>query len=192
MDGYGDDDYGAIGAWDIIGAGGGFRDIVGADEDAALLEEFAVMGEPAPSGPDLQQQASRMRQLRQIDPNAVQVRETQPRRRRREPVGFDTPTIAPGAMEVVTAAPQRLFRSERLVVPSDIAFDLIIRDWKVGNESQLVSGGSLPAAMFTEVAIDTDVHLKTAEVGNVIQLSLENIGTDPIMFRAGLLGTTIR
>jgi len=85
-----------------------------------------------------------------------------------------------------------MFRPERLVIPSDIAFDFGVQDVKVGNTSQLVSGGEVPAALFTEVAIDTHVHFKTAEIGNQMSVSVRNKTGAPIEFSAGVVGTVVQ
>ena len=100
--------------------------------------------------------------------------------------------VAAAATVTITAPPQNLFRTERLVIPSDIAFGFGVADFKVGNESQLVSGGELPAAMFTEVSIDTDIHFKTAEVGNQISIQVRNKGAVAVEFVAGMIGTVAR
>lgn len=109
--------------------------------------------------------------------------------RRRYPLGFVPTNLATGITTTIPAGPQNLFRSERLIVPSDIAFDLDINDVKVGNQSQLVQAVSLPAAMFTEVAIDTQVTFDTAEVGNQISATFFNNSGGTVRVAAGLIGT---
>ena len=46
--------------------------------------------------------------------------------------------------------------------------------------------------MFTEVAIDTDIHFKTAEVGNQISVTVRNKTAGTIEFVAGTIGTAVR
>ena len=110
-------------------------------------------------------------------------------KRRRFPIGVTVTTVATGDTEVIPAAPQNLFRGERLVVPSDIAFDFGIVDIKVGNQSQLVQSVEVPAALFSEVAIDTHVTFDTAEVGNQISVSAHNKSGGDLDFTAGFIGT---
>lgn len=110
-------------------------------------------------------------------------------KRRRFPIGVTVTAVATGDTEVIPAAPQNLFRGERLVVPSDIAFDFGIVDVKVGNQSQFVQSVEVPAAMFSEVAIDTHVTFDTAEVGNQISVSAHNKSAGDLDFTAGILGT---
>jgi hypothetical protein len=110
-------------------------------------------------------------------------------RRRRYPLGFVPTSVTSGTTQNVPAAPQNLFRPERLVIPSDIAFDFGVPDIKIGNMSQLVQDVELPGAIFSEVAIDTGVHFDTAEVGNQISCRARNKSGITIEFSAAVLGT---
>jgi hypothetical protein len=110
-------------------------------------------------------------------------------RRRRYPLGFVPTAIAATATVQVPSAPQNLYRPERLVIPSDIAFDLGIVDIKVGNQSQLVQSVEVPAALFSEVAINTGVTFDTAEVGNQVSVQARNKSAAALEFTAGLVGT---
>jgi hypothetical protein len=110
-------------------------------------------------------------------------------RRRRYPLGFVPTSVASATTQNIPAAPQNLFRPERLVIPSDIAFDFGVPDIKIGNMSQLVQDVELPGAIFSEVAIDTGVHFDTAEVGNQISCRARNKSAVTIEFSAAVLGT---
>ena len=110
-------------------------------------------------------------------------------KRRRYPIGFVPTDIAGTTAALIPAAPQNLFRPERLVIPSDIAFDFGVRDIKVGNQSQLVQSVEIPGALFTEVSIDTNVAFDTAEVGNQISVDVRNKTGGTINFSAGSIGT---
>jgi hypothetical protein len=50
----------------------------------------------------------------------------------------------------------------------------------------------VPAALFTEVSIDTHVHFKTAEIGNQISVSVRNKTAGDIEFSAGIIGTVVQ
>ncbi len=110
-------------------------------------------------------------------------------KRRRYPIGFVPTDIAGTTAALIPAAPQNLFRPERLVIPSDIAFDFGVRDVKVGNQSQFVQSVEVPGALFTEVSIDTNVAFDTAEVGNQISVDVRNKTAGTINFSAGSIGT---
>ncbi len=113
-------------------------------------------------------------------------------KRRRYPIGFVPTDITGATAALIPAAPQNLFRPERLVIPSDIAFDFGVRDIKIGNQSQLVQSVEIPAALFTEVAIDTNVAFDTAEVGNQISVDVRNKTAGTINFSAGSIGTVAK
>ena len=110
-------------------------------------------------------------------------------KRRRYPIGFVPTDILGTTAALIPAAPQNLFRPERLVIPSDIAFDFGVRDVKVGNQSQFVQSVEVPGALFTEVSIDTNVAFDTAEVGNQISVDVRNKTAGTINFSAGSIGT---
>ncbi|HWA70690.1 MAG TPA: hypothetical protein VG937_00075 [Polyangiaceae bacterium] len=196
-----DDDFGDIGAEldlvagmgtsEIVGAGD--EDDVGADEDLLhALSIGAVRRGSHKRASALRRAAQKLTEYRKIDPGAVAIKQRELSKRRRFPLGFQPTTVLAGATSNIPAAPQDMFRPERLVIPSDIAFDFGVQDVKVGNTSQLVSGGEVPAALFTEVSIDTHVHFKTAEIGNQISVSVRNKTTGDIEFSAGIIGTVVQ
>ena len=175
-----------------------FRSIVGEEDeigDEDLLHALSIgaarRGHHRKASA-LKKAASKLSEFRKIDPGAVAIRQRDLNKRRRFPLGFQPTTVLGGSTSNIPAAPQDMFRPERLVIPSDIAFDFGVQDVKVGNTSQLVSGGEVPAALFTEVAIDTHVHFKTAEIGNQMSVSVRNKTGAPIEFSAGVVGTVVQ
>jgi hypothetical protein len=194
-----------------------YSDIVGYDEIIGALDELdsldrgrhgtgatlaigdeierlmsAAGADNAPS--KLQRLAQTMRMAREVDPRAVSVVDRPATRRREYPLGFESVTpggILPGASEVVRADPQISFRGERFVVPSDISLFFSIDDIIVGKNSQFVSSGPVPASTFSEVAVGVRLNLDTANVGNLISIRVRNIGPDPLVFRATLIGTGV-
>lgn len=172
------------GAADLI-AGLGDSEIVGTDA-------LALIGAAAAAAPSnaAMQQAAQQKALHTIAMrNAGAVIKTGLDKRRRYPLGFVPTTLPASTTALVPSAPQNLFRPERFVVPSDIAFDVGVVDIKVGNASQLVQSVEVPAALFSEVAIDTNVTFDTAEVGNQVSVQVRNKTLAPLEFTAGLIGT---
>ena len=110
-------------------------------------------------------------------------------RRRRFPLGVVPTLIASGDTETIPTTPQNLFRPERLVIPSDIAFDIGVTDVKVGNQSQFVETSEVPGSLFSEVAINTGVTFDTAEIGNQISVQIRNKSLADTEFTAGFVGT---
>lgn len=174
-----DDDDGEIG-----------YEIVGEDDD--LLDAMAVSGDGMSEiiGARKRGRRPKARLVRRIaSKNAKAVMRRSPNRSRRYPLGFVPTAVAAGAAASIPAGPQNLFRAERLVIPSDIAFDFGVTDIKVGNQSQLVQNVQVPAAVFSEVAIDTEVTFDTAEVGNQISIDVVNNNVLNLTFRAAMLGS---
>lgn len=185
-----DDDFGAIGSL-------GNAEIIGNDYALGSMESDldAILGAAAQAKPQqkdpraLARVAAKMAKLREIDPNAILVRQQRLDRRRRFPLGFERKVITGGDTDVVTAQPQTLVRPERIVVPSNFAFDFFVEDIKVGQQSQLVSSNPIPAAIFSEVAIDTNIHFKTAEIGNTVTMQITNDTGEDVNFGAAVIGT---
>lgn len=187
---YYDDDLGAIG-----------YELIGQDDDSAILDALAISGQELIGnnlliggdgssdiiGAASPQQQAAIRKLAMRNAGAVVNRGLD--RRRRYPLGFVPTAVAAGVSAQIPAAPQNLFRPERLVIPSDISFDTGVRDVKVGNQSQLVQSVEVPAALFSEVAINTGVTFDTAEVGNQISVDIRNKSAVAYEFSAGLVGT---
>ncbi len=188
-------------AYDLVGndGGGSFgADLMFGAGDSDVLEALSVSGDGSSEiiGADLigQAQAGNPRAkaaLRAIAMrNAGAVIKNDLKNRRRYPLGFVPTEVDSGDAATIPAAPQNLFRPERLVIPSDIAFDFGVQDIKVGNQSQFAQSVEVPAAVFTEVSIDTNVTFDTAEVGNQISILVRNKGTtNDLEFTAAALGT---
>jgi len=162
------------------------------DEIEALMS--AAGAGPARNRSKLARMAQAMRMAREVDPRAVSIVDRPATRRREYPLGFESITpggIPAGGSEVVRADPQISFRGERLVIPSDISLFFSLDDIIIGKNSQFVSSGAVPASAFSEVAVGVRLNLDTANVGNLISLRVRNIGPDPLVFRATLIGTGV-
>lgn len=176
---YGRQGYGSIGGPDDI-VGGGMP-------DAIIGQLGAIIGAMGPG-----QQAAlaaQLAQARAIDPNASAVVARTRDKRRRLIMGPDPTVVSAGTAATIQLQPQQLFRTERLIIPSDIAPFFRIDDIRVGNRSQLVTTGSLPGSAFSEVAIDAYVEFDSADIGNLISLTVFNTDDEDQTFLAMLLGT---
>ena len=183
--------------------------LIGEDDDGdSLLESLLVSGSGTTeivgalkaharkrhghSGGGVNRNVSQRLMNALVSRNAGAVIDRGLHRRRRYPLGFMVTSVPGGAIASIPSAPQNLFRAERIVVPSDIAFDFGVQDIKVGNQSQLVQSVEVPAVVFSEVAIDTNIGFDTAEVGNQLSLSVRNKTVDPIVFSAAAIGTVAK
>jgi len=112
---------------------------------------------------------------------------TQPRQRRvRIVLPFKETVIPPGASVDVIAIPASRFTPQRLLIPSDIAGLLVIEDIRIGVTSQLSGSGpaSIPARVFSEVAVGIGCLFDTAEPGMSICLRVRNQSSNEVVFRA--------
>ncbi len=174
------DPHGSIG-------GDGTTEIIGGDDLDLLMGADSLDLLMGAAGPSVSQQMAR---ARNIDPNAAAVVQRRLDTRRRFPLGLPTLSIVAGATQELRTQPQFLFRPERLIIPSDIAFDLRITDVRVGTQSQFASTDPIPAAVFTEVSVNTAISFKTAEVGNLLSFTAFNASGAPVNFTAAVIGTS--
>lgn len=120
------------------------------------------------------------------------LKQSKPKDARLLAIGFDSvSTIAATSLGVVTSQPQVVFRPDRLVVPSAIAPDFLINDIKVGKNSQLISSTPVPAEIFTEDGTGVTLKMDTAQVSQIISLTLYNLDAAPHRFYATMLGPTV-
>lgn len=175
--------YGAIGYSEIVGA---LQEIVGTTDEETLAEVLSGLQEyvGAAAQPGL------VRAVR--DRAGVLVQNQQLTNKRLLFSGAGSTAIATLATTNVTLRPQDLWRIQRISVPSNIAFDLVFNDVKVGQKSQFVDSGELPCASFSEVAVGNPILLDTANVGNTVILETTNIAGATRTFRAGVFGTAVR
>lgn len=190
-------------SYDILGGSIGYDPSLIGDDPDALLEALAVSGDDILVGGDGSSEiigalvgaakngnAAAKKVISKIaQRNAGAVVQRELDRRRRYPLGVVPTSITAGTQSQIPASPQNLFRPERLVIPSDIAFDSGVVDIKVGNVSQFVQSAEVPGALFSEVAINTGVNFDTAEIGNQISATIRNKSASTIEFSAGFVGT---
>lgn len=106
-------------------------------------------------------------------------------------LGFGPQSINGNATFVFSSQPQRIFRGERLTVPSSLANNFAINDLKVGTDSMNVGAGPIPAAVFSELGMLVALEIETASPGILILLSISNLTGGPQSFFSGLLGTSV-
>jgi hypothetical protein len=160
----------AVGAYPAVG----LQEIIGAD-----------------NGDPLQALAAQMQLARQIDPNAIAVRQRNEDARRMYHMGFDAGAdTAAGIAGSATQQPQVTIRPERLIVPSFIAPFFTVDNIIVGKDSQSAVGNNpVPATTYSEVAVGVRLNLKTANLGHLVTIAFTNVDTDPHRFRATMIGT---
>lgn len=111
---------------------------------------------------------------------------------REYPLGFPTTTVAGGnTTATISASPQVPFRGRRLIIPSDIAGAFLVNDLKVGKNSMFPTSNPVPARAFTELGVGTDLNLDTAQISQLISLSVQNTSGSSQDFNACIIGTAV-
>jgi len=177
-----------MGRYDIVGA----QDIIGGDNDYDLDALFSGNGGQMVFGADAPAAEQAMAQ-RLAGRRAHMVVNRAPTKSRRFPLGFPTTVLAvAGGTININAQPQCLFRSERLVIPSDIAGSILVQDLKIGNVSMFPVSNPVPGRCFTENAVGVDLGLDTATTSQFITLSVQNTSLAAVTFNAAIIGTVIQ
>lgn len=108
-----------------------------------------------------------------------------------QPLPIPPTSFTTGQALDIELRPQRLFRTERLVIDSAIATFFRILDLKIGQTTQFVASGALPATIFSEVAVGVRLRGDTANLGNTIVLSAQNIDANTRVLSGAIVGTVI-
>lgn len=114
-----------------------------------------------------------------------------PARARREVLGFDRVCVGPCETVTIDASPQVLFRPDKLVIPSSIAFQFLISNIKFGKWNLFANGGSVPAAAFIETAEDTRFLGDTVQPSGLVSLTVTNTSNAEAEFQAVIWGDAI-
>lgn len=175
-------------------------DIVGADyrSKGAALSRSPFGGRPAPLAPRMNagaaQAAALSAALQAKRASAgLLVNQQKPGASRRLVLGMaSTGTVAAASIAQITARPQNLaFKPQRIVIPATIAPDFLITDIKVGNVSQLVQSGTLPAEAFTQQLFDGQMEMDTIQTSQDFVLQVQNIAGAARNFYAAVYGLAL-
>lgn len=117
-----------------------------------------------------------------------------PTKARQFPLGFDSGAIlipALGTASVINN-PQVVFKTERLVVPSDIGGSFVIDDVIVGKNSQFASNAvGIPARTFDERGVGVGLAGDTAQISQNVIIKVTNTSGAPARFRATIIGPAV-
>lgn len=109
----------------------------------------------------------------------------------KQPLPIPATVVGAGATVVISMQPQRTIRVERLAIPRSLVDDFTINSVNVGQEPQFVAEGSLPADIFAPDAVGIGLKGDTANIGNLITMSVTNTSAGSLTFRGAILGTVI-
>lgn len=120
--------------------------------------------------------------------------EPRPLTRSREyAIGFNNAPvgIVGGNTSILTASPQVPFKGRRLIIPSDVAGALQINTLVVGKNPALVSASPVSARAFTEQGVGVDLNMDTAQIAQLISLSLTNNSGAQVFVVPTIIGTAV-
>lgn len=101
-------------------------------------------------------------------------------------------TVAAGAQADLELKPQRTFRPDFFRCSSFHTTPFfVLTAYAIGQENQFVASGSVPVDLFSEVSLNTGMRGQTANLGNLITLTVQNIYTDAKTFRGAFFGKTL-
>jgi hypothetical protein len=97
-----------------------------------------------------------------------------------------------GEIREISLQPQRPFRPEKFRASSThTAPFFVITAYSIGQDNQFVGPGSIPVDLFSEVALYSQIEAYTANLGNLISLTVQNINGLERDFRAAFFGTSL-
>lgn len=106
-------------------------------------------------------------------------------------IGFSSLGVAAGATVDVTQRPQVVFKPERIVVAATNAASFTIDDIKIGNKSQLVANGTIPAEAFTQGAFGVTMSMDTCDISQDFILEVTNTSAGALDFYAAVFGKAV-
>ena len=125
--------------------------------------------------------------IQQVAETATFLRPRCPTRIRTEWVGFPRTCIRACETVKIECDAQELMKIIKIVIPSNVAFDLIVEDIKIGKEC-LVNCHGVPGAMFIEDAADNfNTMTETLQIGTTFSITLTNVSGEDICVSVGAL-----
>lgn len=116
----------------------------------------------------------------------------QPRREYSQTLPCTALDFDPDESREISLQPQRPFRPEKFRASSThTAPFFVITAYSIGQDNQFVGPGSIPVDLFSEVALYSQIEAYTANLGNLISLTVQNINDENRDFRAAFFGTSL-
>jgi len=162
----------------------------GGDPDYEIMGAYEILGNPT-AGPAAKAAANALIAAKQMGGKVVG--QTQPRREYSQtlPCTSLSVTVASPNRDI-ELKPQRPFRREKFRASSThTAPFFVLTAYSIGQDNQFVGPGSIPCDLFSEVALYSQIEAYTANLGNLITLTVTNIDTNTRDFRAAFFGTSL-
>lgn len=158
----------------------------GGDPDYEILGAYEIMGNPAASP------AQRALAASVLSRSAKVVTQTRPNREGFQTLPCTSLTVLTTATRDISLQPQRPFRPEKFRASSThTAPFFTITAYSIGQDNQFVGPGSIPCDLFSEVALYSEISAYTANLGNLITMTVQNIDAATRDFRSAFFGTSL-
>lgn len=165
-------------------SGGGMYGAVGLDQIVGALEQIV--------GADAAASIAQLAQLKAA--GGVGVAPVVRDKHRIQPSPFASTVLTAAQQTTISIQPQRLIQILSLLIPSALGTLFDVRDIKVGQQTQYITTGVIPAQLFSEVADGNRSRVKfdSADVGNTVALDLtNNDAVNSQTFKATLIATSV-
>ncbi len=107
------------------------------------------------------------------------------------PQGADGSAVDASATEILSARPQRVFQTERLVIASTSAPSFAIGDLVIGRDSMKVNSGFTAAEVFTQTGVGVALKGFIARPGIDITITVKNLTTSATAFYGSIIGPAL-
>lgn len=158
----------------------------GGDPDYEIMGAYEILGDPAAS-PAAKSVAQSI-----LARSGKVVGTTQPRREYSQVLPCTSLAVLAAATRDIQLNPQRPFRPEKFRASSThTAPFFVITAYSIGQDNQFVGPGSIPCDLFSEVALYSQIEAYTANLGSLINMTVQNIDGNTRDFRAAFFGTSL-
>lgn len=100
-------------------------------------------------------------------------------------------SFAAGQTGTLSARPQRVFQTERLVIPSTVSPYFVIRDLVIGRDSMFVNSEAAAAEVFSQTGVGVSLKGFIARPGIDININLTNIDNAARAFYGSIIGPAL-
>lgn len=166
------------------------QQVFSGDPDYEILGAYEILGSPVTS-PAAKSAASALIAAKQA--GAKVVTQTSPRREYQQVLPCTSLAVGAGLARDISLNPQRPFRAEKFRASSTHTAPFFeITAYSIGQDNQFVGPGGIPCDLFSEVALYSQIEAYTANLGNLITLTVRNLDlVNARDFRAAFFGTSL-
>ncbi len=96
-----------------------------------------------------------------------------------------------GETRTIKVASQVFFRPSRLIIPSNIGKNFLIKNVRINGRPQFVGTGGVSADVFSEMTFGVKLQMETAAPGDEIEIEVENVSGRAQRFASAFVGDAL-